>query len=218
MIVYYRMCSIPSTNRPPIFADDKLALNKLCLRSFARAFRSVSPKVVFINDHCGREYEEMINMIVPFEKEQYFTNCGIDGTCRMQYDLYDRNDDDKVLFLECDYLFAADGQEIIDALDTLEVLSPYDHPDKYRAEPEGKYQIVNGRHYKHTISTTSTFACTKRYFTKNREVLQKYGYIDHERWVELGGVWTPIPAIATHMVEKYLSPHIDWRSMCETYI
>lgn len=222
--VYYRLCDIPSTNPSPVFQEDKFRLNELCLRSFVKAFKSVQPKVVFLCDHCnpGR-YTEMVERICPFEKELHFTTIGINESCLLQYKLYEESHEDAVLFQECDYLFVPEAGQIIEAaVHDLGYLSPYDHPDKYDLGEHSLLKLAGNKHWKTTISTTSTFATTREYFLKNKDLFLKHGYIDHQRWVEINErgdkLWTPIPSLATHMVESCIAPVIDWKKQYETII
>lgn len=207
MIVYYRMCGIPSTSEPPIYKDNKFKLNKYCLESFIKAYRDIKPEMIFINDYCSPKYNNLINSIVPFKYQIVDTAMGINETCLYQYKLYDNAQNDTVLFQECDYYHLKPLTESI--IRQLEVVSPYDHPDKYPDEISS-IQIVDNHHFKHTKSTTATFACTRAYFEKHRQTLDKHGYIDHERWIEMGGLYSPIPAFATHMLKDFLSPSINW--------
>jgi len=218
MIVYMRMCDIKSSiSEPsPIFKDDQFKLNEFCLKSFVDAFKEVNPKVIFICDHCGEDYDKMIKKIVPFPHDIKHTSLGIDGTCRLQYEMYEATDEDAVLFQEADYLYLPDaGKEIVEAVEKLDFVTPYDHPDKYETETTPTVQVVGNRHWKQTISTTSTFATKREHFNAYRDIFYKHGYIDHARWVEInekgGLLWSALPAIATHMVGKYLSPNVDWQ-------
>lgn len=209
MIVYYRITDNPSTNPPPIFEDDKPRLNKICLKSFIKAYENIDYNIYFICDYCRPETIEMIKSLCP-EGEIVQMAAGINETCVEQYRLYEKSEEPTVLFLECDYYHLKPITEKM--IRELEVVSPYDHPDKYETEREGQYKIADNQYFKYTASTTATFACTSEYFNKNKIVLYKHGYIDHERWVELGGLWTPIPTMATHMVTSYLPPNIEWKN------
>ena len=223
MIVYYRLAGHKSSlSKPsPILKDNLLALHTLCMQSFVKALEEVKPKMVFLLDYCNEDYDRMIESLVPFEKEVRHTAFGINETCLLQYTLYERSNEDKVLFQEGDYLFVPKtGKEIEQALDTLPFLSPYDHPDKYETEKEPYVKVVNGRHWKQTISTTATFATRREHFLKYKDSFYKWGYLDHKRWVEIadngGTLFTPLPSIATHMVEDFMAPHINWGALLQT--
>lgn len=217
MIVYYRMCSLKSSNSKPspIYQDDPFMLHRVCLESFVAAFSGIAPKMVFICDYCDTSYTKMIEDVVPFEIDIQHTALGINGTCLLQYKLFQDSNEDIVLFQEYDYFWKPNtGSEIIKALEELDFITPYDHPDKYATETSPAVKVVNNRHWKNTISTTATFATVRPVFEKHQETLEKHGYIDHARWVEIaqdgGKLWSPIPGIATHMVAEYISPHVDW--------
>lgn len=222
MIVYYRMCGIPSTNPSPVLQGDKFALNKLCLRSFVRAFKEIEPKIVFINDFCDGSYAEMERTICPFDKEIISTQIGIHETIQLQYKLYDESSEDLVLFQECDYLFHESARPLVGAIKTLDFVSPYDHPDKYSPSEKCEVTLIDNKHFRTTISTTSTFATRREMYDKTKETFKSYGWEDHRRWVDLGSqgykLWTPVPAIATHMVKNYLSPAIDWEKEYDTLL
>src|SRR6185437_11864781 len=132
MTVCYRMCGIPSTNPSPIYQEDKFKLNQLCLRSFVQAFREINPNMVFLNDFCDGRYNEMIDRIIPFDKEIYSSEIGINATALKQYELAEKVNDDVILFQECDYLYRPGvGRKLEAAIREFGLVSPYDHPDFY---------------------------------------------------------------------------------------
>lgn len=219
MIVYYRMCDIPSTNPSPILQDNKMELNKLCLKSFVRAFKDVNPKIVFICDFCPESYREMIEELCPFDKEIIFTTAGINETMLMSYKMALEQDDD-VLFQECDYFYRDSGEKMVSAVKQLGLVSPYDHLNFYLDRsihsPNANLRLVNGQHWRSTERNTMTFAVRNDIFKKFYEVFYKYGYLDNEVWIDIAinsqHLHVPIPAIATHMVRDYLSPGVDWEA------
>jgi hypothetical protein len=226
-MVYYRMAGIksPLSNSPPIIKSNLLRLQRVCLKSFVESFRNSDIRMVFILDHCDESYVRMIEEEVPFEYEICNTAIGINNTCLLQYKLFEERGEEKALFQEGDYLWLPNtGKEIMQAVDEFDFVTPYDHPDKYETEINPAVKILNQRHWKQTISTTATFATTLGKFTVYRDIFYKhgYGFIDHERWVEIqkegGLLYSPIPAIATHMAEDWLSPHVDWQSIWQKYL
>jgi hypothetical protein len=226
MTVFYRMCNIPSTNESPILQEDKFKLNELCLKSFVVAFRDVKPKMVFICDYCPETYREMIERVVPFEKEILFTNLGINETCLKQYELAEKVND-VILFQECDYLYRPSvGQQMLDAINEFGLLSPYDHPDFYTRfdihPTETEVKLFNNAHYRRSRRNTMTFGMTKEVFEDGKKTLNKWGYLDNDVWIELAArghkLYTPIPGFATHMVKDYLSPAIPWEMLWKILI
>ena len=217
-IVYYRLCGIKSSNPSPIFNEDKYRLNKLCLKSFVKAFEKVNPEVVFLADFCGQEYEELIKQIVPFKYSYIPTNFGINGTCLIQYEMALKTDHDIIYFAECDYLYDSDAQILLDGVKELKLVSPYDHRNFYVDHTihskECTIELVNDYHFRSVERNTMTFAIDAQVFKKNYEIFKKYGYLDNEVWKEMLSAGYPLfvtlPSIATHMVRDYLAPSIDW--------
>lgn len=219
MIVYYRLCGIPSTNPSPIFQEDKYRLTKLCLRSFVKAFENVKPDVVFIADFCGQEYEELVKDIVPFKYSYIPTSLGINETALLQYEMaYVQKDHDIIFFLECDYLFDRDGQILLDGVKELKLVSPYDHRNFYIDRSihsnECTIELVNDHHFRSTERNTMTFAIDAYVFKRNYDIFKKYGYLDNEVWKDMLSegypLFVPIPSLATHMAKDWLAPSIDW--------
>ena len=223
MIVYYRLCNIASSNPSPVLQDDKYALNKLCLKSFVLAFREVKPKIIFIADYCGREYEEMIKEVVPFEYEIHFTALGINGTALLQYEMAKKQKTDGViLFAETDYVWRPSvGKTFVEAVQKYGLVSPFDHPDLYTRydihEKLHEIDIVSNTHFRTATRNTMTFAMTHKAFIENYEILKHHGYLDGPVWLDMKNngqkLWTPIPGMAVHMVDGLLSPAVPWETV-----
>jgi hypothetical protein len=220
MIVYYRMCGIPSTNPSPYLQEDKFKLNKLCLDSFVQAYASIRPKIVFLCDYCGDEYKELLET-VPFEYESTFTTIGINHTCLLQYDLA-REQDDLILFQECDYLYLPDtGQRMVEAITQLGMVSPYNHRNFYMDQSihskTCELELVNNHIWRSVERNTMTFGIRPDVFKSNFTTFEKYGYLDNDVWHDLRAsgqpLYVPIPSIATHMVKDYLAPGIEWEDL-----
>jgi hypothetical protein len=104
-------------------------------------------------------------------------------------------------------------------------ISPYDHPDKYKEGmiPENiEYKQLGSQKWRTTDSTTSTFMARGSKVKEQLDLFRSYGWDDHKRWLDLGTkgykLWTPLPSLATHMVEDYMAPGIDWKSIYENCI
>lgn len=228
MIVYYRLCSIPSTNPSPIFQEDKFKLNKLCLKSFVEAFKDVNPEVVFLADFCGIREEEMVQQIVPFKYSFIPTAIGINETCLMQYEMaLKQTEHEEILFAECDYLWRPEaGKAVLEGILSLNMVSPYDHLNFYKDEklhsPQTTITLIGDTHWRSTERNTMTFGLRKTILEKNADIFKKYGYLDADVWYDLkrGGwtLWVPIPSLATHMVKDFLAPSVDWEAQWKTLI
>lgn len=222
MTAIYRLCGIPSTNPSPIYQEDKFKLNKMCLRSFVQAYRDVNPKVIFLLDHCGQEYTEMVNTVCPFEKKLIYTDLGINGTALKAYELAKDADDDIILFQECDYIYRPHSGRLMNmAIKQLGLVSPYDHLnfyiDRNLHSEMAKIKLVDGYHFRTTERNTMTFGVTKEVLLKGYDIFYKYGYLDGDVWYELKDIGielhVPIPSIATHMVKDWLAPGVDWEDL-----
>ncbi len=226
MTVLYRLTDIPSTNPSPIFNEDKLALNKLCLQSFVEAFKDVNPTMIFLLDYCPPSYTEMIEEVVPFKKKLKYTEIGINGTMLKAYDIA-KKIDDIILFQECDYIYRpGTGEKLEKAIAFLGLVSPYDHRnfyiDKTLHSDQVTLKLVDDYHFRTTERNTMTFGVTPDIFRDHFYTFYRYGYLDGDVWYDLKKkeheLYVPIPSFATHCVESYLAPSVSWKSEWEKYL
>lgn len=228
MLVIYRLCSIPSTNPSPILQEDKFALNRLCLKSFVNAFKNVEPEVIFLGDFCGDREKEMIDEVCPFKHTFIPTQVGISETCLLQYKMALEQPDNLLFFLECDYLWNpdVDVKKFIEAVETLGVVSPYDHPNFYRERNihsnQCEIELVADHHFRSVERNTMTFGIRKDILENNIDLFNEFGYLDHGQWLGLAKMgqllYVPIPSMATHLVVDNLAPSVDWEVIWKTLI
>lgn len=230
MKVIYRMCEIESTNPPPIFAGDKISLNRLCLKSFVDACGEVVPEIHFLCDFCSEVSRETILGIIPQswlpKMTIEYTRLGINGTALRAYQLA-QGVQDIVLFQECDYVYRPNTiDKLIRATWDLGLVSPYDHLNFYidhtiHSETVD-IKLIEDVHFRSTERNTMTFATRPDVFLKGREVFDKYGYLDNDVWHEMRALgfslYCPIPSIATHMVSGYMAPSVDWKNIWQTHL
>ena len=220
MTVFYRITSIPSSNPSPIFQDDKIKLNKICLKSFVNAFSDIRPTIRFICDNCEdpEMTDYLIQSTVPWKFSTEYTKVGQNETMLMSYEMA-KNENDFVLFNECDHLWLPkSGNIMLSAMEELGLVSGYDHPDfysRYDIHPkEVEIKLVGGHHFRKTARTVMSWGCHGNLVLKEYETLIKHGYLDDEVWRELREhghqLWTAIPALETHMVRDYMAPGVDW--------
>lgn len=225
MKVIYRLTGISSTNPSPIYQDNKLALNRLCLKSFVEGFRDIEPEMIFLVDNAGEEHCQMIDDVVPFTYEIHRTQLGINATMVRSYEIAAQMDD-FVLFQECDYLYRPGvGKLFLNALENLALVSPYDHKnfylDKNIHSDNVRIKIVGNHHFRTTERNTMTWGTHSSIVKENLDFLIKYGYLDVDVWrdFQFSGypLWVPIPSMATHMVTDYLAPGVDWEAVWKQY-
>lgn len=224
MIVFYRITSIPSTNPSP-WGKSKEELNEVCLKSFLAAFWEVKPVMYFIADHCDESVNRMIERLVPFPFHIQNTYIGINETMRRSYDLASL-EDEYVLFQECDYLYRPGiGKSYLKALETLDIVSPYDHRnfymDKTIHSSTCEIALIGEQHYRSVERNTMTWGTHSRVVKDNLEMLKSHGYLDDQVWSDLmlsgHQLWVPILSFATHCVKDYLAPGINWESLWQKY-
>lgn len=228
MKVYYRMCDIASTNPSPILQENKFKLNEMCLRSFVRAYRDVRPFVVFLCDYCPRsEYAKMIDEVCPFDKDIIFSEMGINGTAVEQFTRAEMDDDELILFQECDYFYREGiGKDMEDGIKELGLVSPYDHRnfyiDKAIHSDTVELQLINDVHWRSTERNTMTFGVRGDVFREHAHLFKHYGYLDDQIWYDLWmfgiKMFVPIPSFATHCVTDYLAPSVDWSYLWNSYL
>lgn len=221
--IIYRMTSIPSSNPSPIYQEDKDKLNEICLKSVVKAFEDVSNKqFIFLLDYCEKSTLEMIEKVVHSDYETHESQAGIGQTMLDSYSIASEING-AVLFQECDYFYlpAPIGQFYLEGLRQLDFVSPYDHPNFYtnrdfHAET-CKIRVIGNWHYRTTERNTMTWATWGHLVKKNREILDRWGHLDGEVWKELKEqgheLWTPIPSFATHMVQDFLAPCVNWEDL-----
>lgn len=218
MNILYRICPYPSTNKPPIHADDKLRLADVCLESFLNAISS-RDEVTFLCDSMPGAW---VGRLSTYGKTIDCSGLGNVGTFHKQVEL--GKDMDKVLFCEDDYLWRPNTvRELEKAIDQLPFVSPYDHPAHYTEERfDKKYELklIDGLVYRSSPSNTLTFATSKKVLQTVWPRMMTFGVADHEMFTQLSqlglGIWNPTYSFATHMVRGLLAPNIDWQVYLKT--
>ncbi|MDK1031722.1 MAG: hypothetical protein QGD94_06930 [Planctomycetia bacterium] len=147
----------------------------------------------------------------------------IDYACQLEGDIY---------LVEDDYVHRPGAPEALrGGLRRFDYTTGYDHPDKYMANspnPEvsdggepTKVVLEGGVHFKHTNSTTHTFAVRAETLREDAELWRRYSTgawaKDYAAFCELRSrgrtVGSSIPAYATHCENNYLAPLIDWEAV-----
>lgn len=220
VVVFIRLCSIPSTNPSPVFQESKFELNKLCIKSFAKAFKDIKPYVIVLGDYCDYLESEMLEEVMPFEYEYIPTKIGINATCLKQYEMASKREEEVLIYLECDYLFnpQVDVQKWISGIKELGIVSPYNHLNYYKDRQQHsnicQIELVDDHIFRSTETATMTFGVRRDIFMENIDLFNLYGYLDHDIWLDLAKkghkLFVPIPTIATHCESRYMAPQVDW--------
>lgn len=223
MLVIIRLCSIPSTNPSPVYQNSKYELNRACFKSFVEAFKDIKPKVVVLADYCDYLEADMVEELCPFEYKYIPTKIGINETCIKQYKLASEQEEEIILFLECDYWWNPDFdiKKYISGIKELGLVSPYNHLNYYKDREQHsnicQIELVDDHIFRSVETCTMTFGLRKDILIKYLDVFNKYGYLDHDVWLDIAKdgqkLFVPIPTFATHSVIDYLAPQVNWNEI-----
>lgn len=155
----------------------------------------------------------------------------INDSCRLVlHEALQFPDSDWIYFCEDDYLHIPGAikklQHCIEDVKP-DIVSLYDHPDRYIDLPEhnftnGKNDIYVSRdhHWRTIPSTCMTFGISVKALRENADIFEEWGYLDYEIWEHLLGfkgerpnkylMVGAIPSLATHAEEGFLSPVREW--------
>ncbi len=181
-IVYRIYPGISKT--PPIYADSKLKMSELCLRSFANSLKNIKAKIWVIFDGCPDVYTKMFDEVLnDFDCEYIHTNkIGNGATFDMQMNiLLEQNYSETIYFAEDDYFYLPNAfEKLLDfkkSNDNVHFLTPFDHADYYilnfHKVPTSQTQH-NGRRWTKRISTTMTFMTSKEILKQTKKVFDSY--------------------------------------------
>lgn len=159
MIIYYRISS-NSYNKPRIPGATK----SVCLKNFLEIFHGEN--ICLIKDNCDESIEKEIGKVLkdyPDIKIEV-TQLGNSGSFKYALSQAITHDPNEIVyFVEDDYLHESNAKKILlEGLKVGDYATLYDHPDKYCSEyyygETTKILHSGNHHWKHSISTTMTFA------------------------------------------------------------
>lgn len=134
---------------------------------------------------------------------------------------------DLLYFLENDYVhqhgWVSKVFELYDSGLAFDVVSLYDHKDKYLlpmyADLTAQLFLSPTHHWRSTPSSCASFLLEKAAFDRDYEVFGS-GVTDYHFFTALTGtrqrrLLSPIPGLSTHAMTGYLSPNVDWAGLVE---
>jgi hypothetical protein len=207
------------------FADDKLRLSEICLRSFKECLGSLRVKLWAIVDGCPPEYAALFKKYFdPGELALLETNgIGNRATFLQQIEvLLAQRDSDVVYFAEDDYFYLP-GQfhsmiEFLSQQKDVDFVSPYDHLDCYTMDLHRKpkwLRVYSGRHWRTASSTCLTFLTKRETLAKAQSALRSYKRrsLDCSVWLSLTKhrVFNPF-FVARHLAGERLFSKIVLKS------
>jgi hypothetical protein len=138
--------------------------------------------------------------------------------------------DDLVYFMENDYLHVPGWLDRVAEFDAAGIaydyLSLYDHMDKYilpmYAGLQSSIVVTPRLHWRSAPSTCGTFIQTRQCFLADFDdwMAEVADYYMFARLVGEKGrkLYTPMPGLATHCMEGYLSPVVDWAAIAQAAV
>lgn len=198
LAVAYRIYPKVSSHPPPVFADDKFRLAKLCLESFKGSLGNLRVKLWALLDNCPPIYEELFTRLW-LPEDLVLTRLpgvGDAATFREQARILTEQDDAEIVYLAEDDYFYLPGQftlavNFLKQNADVDFVSPYDHPDIYSTELHKlprPTRAAAGKTWQSCMSTTHTFLTTRERLREARWVLlRRYGRVspDLSRWMAL---------------------------------
>jgi len=184
LAVAYRIYPGVSRARPPIYADDKLKLARMCLRSFKLGLGSLKVKVWAVLDTCPPEYEKLFTEL--FAPEDLvlvrLTKAGNCGTFAKQIEILANQDDASLVYLgEDDYVYHPGAfHKMVDLLrhhSDADFCSPYDHPDFYHHDfhlHKQRIKVEQGQVWKTQNGTVCSFMMWKETLIETQRTLLSY--------------------------------------------
>ena len=209
MEIIYRISPFKPDNLPIYYPDNKWELVRMCHNSF-RSAGAKNYKTTYLLDSCDWDFSTY--------GEQIRINTHDKNKSLLKAFEVGLEMDDDVLFVEDDYLWRPNTLPLLEnALKTLPVVSPYDHPAHYtedRFDHTYKTKLIGNEVYRACPSNTHTFAIQKDVLKENYDLITKHGVNDHEMFTELNNIaqlWCPTYSFATHLASGNLAPNINWR-------
>lgn len=203
-----------------------------------------SPRLTFLLDGCPEPWQDMVrhlSSLWDFEDVRVLTLDAIGNapSFRFQLDLALESQEDVIYFAEDDYLYRREAiREMYRfARQSDQFWTPYDHPDRYTRDDDrngratqigvvGEWKKLadgtwqhKGWHWRRVESACMTFGGQKRLLEENEKLLRDLACMGRHLWYPLLDrgyeLWSPIPALATHVRNAYLSMCADWREMVQ---
>ena len=227
LVVAYRICPHMSRTPPPVCADSKYNLSRLCLHSFKTSLGSLKVKIWAVLDNCPKEYEDLFTSLWSAD-DLVFVRCngiGNAATFGRQIEiLAGQNDAEFVYFAEDDFFYLTEGFHLmLDLLrnnEDVDFCSPYDHPDFYSHsfhQHRMRIKVEQGQVWKTANGTVCTFMTRKATLLQTRTTLLSYARKNSD-----AGMWLSLTK--QHVLNPYdlltqpiIFPYRGWSLACAWY-
>lgn len=195
--VAYRIYPGSSRAKPPIYADNKLKLAEICLRSFKLGLGSLKVKIWAILDTCPPEYEKLFtSLFAPEDLE--LVRCPKAGNCatfaKQIEILTAQEDSDLIYFGEDDYIYRPEAfPQMVSFMRNhpdADFCSPYDHPDFYNHDfhlHKQRIKVERGQVWKTQNGTVCSLMTRKATLNEARS-----SFVSYTRGNSDAGMWLPL--------------------------
>lgn len=145
------------------------------------------------------------------------------------FNQFEYRDEDLIYTLENDYLHIPGWLEAVEDLANSKIhchyLSLYDHADKYRhtSSYDGRYDglrsqiyVTPTRHWRTTPSTCFSLISKAKYLKKDKRIYKFFRDQHVQPFLRIFKrrvLVSPMPALSTHCMARYLAPQIDWEAI-----
>lgn len=221
--VIYRI-SGGQKSKPGQFSDWKS-----CLKNFLNEFSNCAD-ITFVCDNLSEEIDSQLVQL-GFADRMIRTSLGNSGSFLKALETAITAPVEDIIYLvEDDYLHRPNAARVLcEGFDTgADYVSLYDHADKYMVyysvnswggEPT-KVLLTESTHWKQVSSTTMTFAAKVKTLREDYDLIKTFLKSSiPEDWAMFMALKNkdrklvnPIPGYATHCIQEYTSPLIDWKS------
>jgi hypothetical protein len=183
LAVAYRIYPKASSLRPPIFAEDKLKLAELCLKSFKKSLGGLRVKLWVLLNNCPPAFEDIFTRL--FAPEDLvlvrYPGVGPGITLREQFRiLVEQTDAEIVHFAEDDYFYLPGqmeaGVNFLKQNADADFVTPYESPDLYTIDLHDlalETREFGGKKWSSCLSTTHTFMAKRAALLECRGLFER---------------------------------------------
>jgi hypothetical protein len=216
--VLYRLTTTENTQDRPVWYSKRDCFRSLVAAMTTGKTTGMTLKVFLHKGPCEWLYDTVVQEIDTKDMAE---------TCVLVYhEAIKLPDEDWVYFSEDDYMHKPDSlvklQHCIEDVKP-DIISLYDHPDRYRDRPEhnftnGKNDIYISRdhHWRTIPSTCMTYGISVKCLKENQDLFEEHKHVDFNLFPAILGykgerpnkylMVGAIPSLATHCMTEHLAP------------
>ena len=219
----YPKVSNTCNNHPPIFAEDKLKLAELCLKSFKKSLGGLRVKLWAILNDCPPAYESIFTKLWAPEDLVLLRYPGVGAGTTLHEQariLIEQTDAEIVHFAEDDYFYLPDQfhlavnflKQNLDA----DFVTPYENFDYYTADLNKlpyETRAFGGKEWNSCVSTTHTFLAKRASLIECQDVFHRLFRDLHGKGIPDLAMWMALTkkrAFNPVKFVRWLVPHRFW--------